>query len=900
MTLWRGSREVSAVWIMVDPRARVLAAWEPGARIFALRHGFVVLWPTPRRMACTDAPGMPLVLEGSVLSAGPGLSAAPSGATARKIVLPWQGALEVHDLGVLEEIAVHQWLDVSVPLTTVTPLGSPPAPPTLPAAPALRATFGRGPPDPRAVRVAEALEGAAPVAKAPMLARAAGGVLGWLRGRRGAPRATGAGVGGAGGAGRGVTVGRPGFFARLFGRLFPGGAASAPTSGGAPSGASDTPIGRALAPAPSWLERLARRLAAPMLAPMLDRQHSQYMTDLLDLFDQGKLDDALRRAIPLGGGLGPPLPPALTLPKPRADLALQLNRSPASTSVGGTSDVHALLRETYTRAAEKLIAAGRFEDAAFVYVELLRDPKKAIDLLDRHEKWALAAEIAVAGSLGPEVAARLYARAGQLDRAIALARRTGSFAVCLPVIEAADKPRGKAFRAAWAGHLAACGDPAGAVGVSWPEPELRPMALRWLDEALELGGVAGARLLPLRLAGSPDRYDDVRARVEPMLTGDAPEDIATRLALAEGLAEQAPTSLGARTLGRALTRRLYADQAANPALVRAESARRLAPLLADPAFQADLPALSDPPPLVTALTHRIDPSDRGSAPVHDVALLPRGRLLVALGEIGARLYDRDGRLLAVFDEPAEELVVHDAGTRAIAVARRGGACRLARLDLVACTATRWFDATLGPVTATYDGSLWFVAEGTAVLALDPTAERATTVWRVDTRGPVHALRRGAGLAVWVGGPAPELWRYTFPNLRLDERAMLPEDPWQIGTLGQDGGLWEVLPARIGEGGRVLPVRVCRRGSAAPTNLLLPAAGNVLPRGVDASGRIVVYGEARALVYTAEGLLRLDLDRRGGGAVVGRLSGDTLVVGDALGRVDAYDLRVGTCVARVRV
>lgn len=873
--LLRGSVLVRAVWLdgRWHPPAAVrrlaLSLWRPGVTVLELDGGMLLRFEAPRRMDVDHAPGLPFVEAKEGLWAWAPSTDELAAAAPGRLHRLREGRRDEVLLATLRDAEPWAWLVVDAPLIDVLPLGPPPPAILVPATRDVRARLGHPPVDPAAVALQAELDrqrGAPP--NPGWLATLSAGLLGWLDQRRAAATVAGAGSG-AGGIGVG--------------------AAALPS----------------LPPTPSWFERMARKLAAPLLGPLLGRQHGKFLSELVDLFEKGDLDAALRRAIPLGGGLGPSLPPTLGMPAPRADLALTLARGGAASAISVDDEVMKLLREMYQRALDKLVAEGRVEEAAFVLVELLRDHRRAIDLLEGHEKWAVAAEIAEAAELPPEVAARLWARAGQLDRAILLARRTGAFASCLAVIQSADPERGRAFRAAYAGHLAATGDPAGAVAVCWPEPTLRPLAMRWLDEAVAAGGAAGLRLLPHRLLANPEAFDAVYEQVRTVLEGEGPEDVAHRTALASGLL--AADSAGAKALARPVYRRLVADQARAPAYVDAAVLAKLRDLSGDTALAVDLPPVATAIPLskrTEPMRWAVDATDRGTTPVRDLALLPRGRVLVALGEAGARLLDRGGRVLATFDEPCDKLAVHDAGTRAIAIARRPGASRLARLDLVAGTATRWIDVPMGRCADTFDGSFWFIADGDSLVALDPLADRATALWRVTTGGPIEQLVRSEqGVFLHVGGAVRQVWRYAFPNLRLDERAVLPEDDWPASGLTPLGGRLEAQAARRSGADLVLPLRRQDKGQGVPSNVLLPLPaelGGFAPHRLTAAGAFVLVAggtatSAMAFLYTGDRLV-LSVELGGARHPVARLEPERLTLADDLGRVEVFELLAG---ARLR-
>ena len=132
----------------------------------------------------------------------------------------------------------------------------------------------------------------------------------------------------------------------------------------------------------------------------------------------------------------------------------------------------------------------------------------------------------------------------------------------------------------------------------------------------------------------------------------------------------------------------------------------------------------------------------GIGPVHDAALLPNGRLAVALGEAGVRLLARDGRVVAHFSQPAHRLVISDNGDRALALASRGTVWRIARIDFLTRRAESWCEATLNTWATSFDGSTWVAAAGNEVLVIDAIAERFQALWRwKDVGTGVAAITR---------------------------------------------------------------------------------------------------------------------------------------------------------------
>jgi hypothetical protein len=277
---------------------------------------------------------------------------------------------------------------------------------------------------------------------------------------------------------------------------------------------------------------------------------------------------------------------------------------------------------------------------------------------------------------------------------------------------------------------------------------------------------------------------------------------------------------------------------------------------------------------------------------------------VALGELGARLLTRDGRTAHHFDVPAHRLVVSDHGDRAIALALRGEAVDLWRLDLLQRRAARWCTARVDAYARDYDGSLWFVSIGDEVFALDALAPAFKALWRVSrVGGPVGAIARQALQCHFVvGGPPWERWTLELPALVLRRRSPLevPEraagsPAWSVGQ-SPDGetGLLQGL-ADTGEGLRSGQVRaVVHQGSTLKHDLLLTARYG-LPRTPTLSGEwlaapLVGAGGLDVLLLNLKaGSLAARFRLSGTREAAVRLGGMLLTLADDRGRLLVFDL-----------
>jgi hypothetical protein len=830
--------EVAALWFNpsllgeAEARRRVLSAWAPGVGVYALAGGFLLRLQAPRRMACDEAPGLPFTLEDGVLVSAP-LSRSererlsPAVGT---VVLVRAGTAEVYPLAASQRVEVSDWLDVSSwQVVGVEGLGAPPPPvrePTPVAAPT-RARYGIGAPAPEAEAMRARMEGrAVPVAEAPRP-----GLLDRLRAWwRGEPKRPGAATVDAAGA-------RPSLLARLL-SFFGTSDASAPASKSPPA-PPPPPSG------PGLFSRLTEWLArSTPLGSLLGQRKAEYVRKLFDLFEQGNLEEALRYAIPLDKGApSEQARVALGLPGPREKLAIQPRQGGPGSIFGGGAEVFEALRERYRAAFQKLEREGRIEEAAFVLAELLQESAEAVSFLERHGRLKLAAELAEGRNLPPGLVVRQWVLAKDVARAVDLARRTEAFADAVPRLERTHPAEARVLRLLWGEVLAQAGDYGRAVDVVWPLEDARRLTLAWLERGVEGGGISGARLLARMGMAFPERFDGVRARALALLEGEdaegAPAREAFTGALAQELSDGKKAGGTASALLRPAVRAMLRDRAAGHLLMKGQELERLVTLTGDTALRADLPSL----PALPARNgfpmdgrpagYVFDRAEGGPWPLFDAVPLPDGRVLVALGEAGARLLAPDGRCLAHFDVPAFALVLSLHEDRALALAPRGALTRLSRLDLTRRRAEPWCDARVDAFAREYDGNLWFIAVQDTVMAVDALASDLRALWRVPQVGcEVHAVAVGPAMLSFVTvdlekGTEPwvmeyERWSYSLPDLTLRSRERMPvELPEPVVphlSLRMEGELavlvgeevWWVGPY----GGRPVPMPVLPKGVGA--------------------------------------------------------------------------------------
>lgn len=801
----RGSVEAVALWFdpellgEAETRRRVLAAWTPGVGVYALAGGFLLRLPSACRMECATAPGLPFTLADGVLLSAP---LSPSererlAPTSGSAVLVRAGTAQVHPLEPSRRVEVSAWLDVSGwNVVPVEGLGAPP-PPVAALAPVEappRARFGVEAAAPEAEVMRARLEGR----PEPQLPRAPGLLERLKAWWRGVPQRPGEATVNARTATR-----APGLLDRLRKAL--------PTPSSSPQG-------------PGLFFRLAGWLArSTPLGSLLGRRKAEYVRRLFDLFDEGDLKEALRYAIPLAKGApSEQARVSLGLPGPREHLTIQPRHGGAARLFGGGMQVYDALRERYREAFRKLEREGRIEEAAFVLAELLHESEEAVSFLEKHGRLRLAAELAEGRKLAPGLVVRQWLLARDVARAVDIARRTGAFADAVLRLERSHPAEARVLRLLWGEVLAQAGDYARAVEVVWPVEDARRLTGAWMERGVEAGGVTGARLLARMLSAFPERFDSVRTRALALLGSDDAEGAPAREAFTQALAREVEREKKGAEPGMALlrpaVRALLRDRAAGHLPLKPRELERLVQLTGDAVLRADLPALptlperegfpAEGPPQV------FDAAEGGPWRVHDAVPLSGGRLLVALGEAGARLVTGDGRCVAHFDVPAFSLVLSVHEDRALALAPRGELKRLSRLELTQRRAERWCDTRVDAYAPVYDGSLWFYAVADTVMAVDALAAEPRALWRVpQVGGQVMEVEVGPAelsFATLTAAMELERWTYSLPDPTLRSRQAMPRAVEELRylSLRMDGELVALNQEEIRwlDGYKAAPVR----------------------------------------------------------------------------------------------
>ncbi|WP_206244075.1 hypothetical protein [Novosphingobium terrae] len=311
--------------------------------------------------------------------------------------------------------------------------------------------------------------------------------------------------------------------------------------GGSSSPAGSHARGVPSAPRQGLFDHLTNWLRWHMPASTLRSQLDARVKRIESLAGQGAIDEALRLALRLNTK-GDKQPQSKRYPKqlPAARARLDFDMTPLSSVAPILGPQHGgALLACYHQLAQKLEREGDHRRAAFIHSQLLGQHAQAALLLEKGGLSEEAAQLAYAAQLAPSLTVRLLYAAGQADRALALARRTGCFD------ELARDSRGKdpAYHAyvvgAWSDLLVESGQPLRALQVTDEvagrqdaDPALLRARRRWLEQVGEADARSGFQaeaVVRVLLSGALAQADALAAfpAVSPL-----PQDRLDALALA--------------------------------------------------------------------------------------------------------------------------------------------------------------------------------------------------------------------------------------------------------------------------------------------------------------------------------------------------------------------------------
>ena len=553
-----------------------------------------------------------------------------------------------------------------------------------------------------------------------------------------------------------------------------------------------------------WLSYLA---ATTQLSRLLGRAHARHLRRVLGMFDDGDLDEALRHAIPLDGDRGS-LGESFGTPERRGSLEVSRVHGP-STSIGLDVDIQQHLRTLYRRAFEQLDRQGRVDEAVFVLADLLNAKREALDYLEKQERFAQAAELALGWDMSPDIIVRLHCLAGDWRRAVAVARRDNAFSAAVVQLEKRWPDAARRLREEWGNALVQQGDWLAAVDAVWPIESLRTRATEWLLTAEAAGGRLGARALVQRAMLLPDTLEHYAQELRALQIDSA--SWRQRQAMADALTGIARTPV-TTNLGALIAPAMLADHARGFRRFGQHALQTFIQSTGDILLQADLPTRDWPGMKPEPLSQRsetlcLEAPDAGVNAILDAVPLHDDCFLVALGEAGACVVEPSGRIRARFAAPTQQLVIAHSRQVALLLARREGLWRVSRLDLARNSVVDLGMVAFDFCATQFDGLHWTIAHRRSLKVLDTQDSLRQVVWQVsDLPGDICVLTANSSIeqVVLAVPDAPrQLWSYRLPSRHLLMRDDIKVNEGQLSLLNPDGGALEMT---IQAGGGLLGLR----------------------------------------------------------------------------------------------
>ena len=771
---------IAAAGLLFDARrmpheqlvTRIRAHWSPGAKLFCIGERYALLWQQPLYLHTKEAPAAPLLAYGSIYATAPLNPEQIERYSLHPLTLLQidQGDFQASALDHSTRFDPAVWIDASsYSLETVKPLGRPPGKPKLGSM-----LMGK---DNRALFKDEKLQASEEQKQI-------------IESMKEAPAKT---------ARRG---GMGGNLLTLVISLLPtrrGSADSRADSAERPYNAPQT----SESSKPSFSEIWRRYLLLSQLGRFIGRRQARYLQEMVKMFEQGDLEQALKHAIPLSD-LRDALErqnSALGTPRARDNLDINFQRQRSQSAIGLSDDSESYLRQLYERNFRRLNRLGRHREAGFVLAELLKEYDRAVDYLEQKGETVMAAELAEGQQLQPAKVISQWLIAGNTTRAIRIARLTRCYAAAVSLLQNRDKTLADRLRWEFSQLHAQSGDFEQAVELAWPLRQKHPEILHWTRQAIDHGGGVGARMLAryLSLTATQDEY---LLKAQALLSQVDEKNAMLRTEFIDTIAQLPPTPI-TRICARMALRCLIGEIDQGYRKHEKKRFNALLNLVDDPLLRHEARTLQlgsqlrKPTNLLSQreppLEYHIPAGTQSAAAQTAVAILAKEWLLVARGESGVDIYKPDGIKVTTLAVPCHDIVTSDLGNRALLLARRNSLWVAYKFELERLTAQRWLELDIDSYAATHDGMQWLVSKESQLWLLDLQAEEQRALWSIsDLPGTIIAIQRSQKRFAMLlqdsqGGTAT--WSYQLPELLLKERLPVSRETvehYQPMSIREDG------------------------------------------------------------------------------------------------------------------
>lgn len=531
-------------------------------------------------------------------------------------------------------------------------------------------------------------------------------------------------------------------------------------------------------PRPGLLARWLQKLSG--LAPVSDllgRQHAAYMRKMLDLFEQNNLDEALRHAIPMGGQQHISLGQNMGMLRPRQHLQLSAGQASYGQMIDLDDRLQHYLTELYEKAFAQYDRLGAIDKAVYVLAELLNQRQRALDYLERHQRYVQAADLSVAWEFPAAKAIRLYVLAGEADKARQLAMQTQEYAAAIHLLEDEHPEQALELRRMWAQHRVAQGCWLEAVEAIWCIESERQTAIGWLRQAEQSQGALGIRAWLQRLALQPEHLALELERAQQLCLPQHADQL--KLAIQEVFAIY---NQHQRLLPPALinlwTPYMLLQYEQRSSHISLKEVRCWLDWTENAALKTDMPPLQQHSKKLAGLNSAelvLDAPAAGLWEIYDAWPLSLARNLLALGEAGVVVVNAQYQQQWRLNIPAHRIVLSDTQEIALLLAYRQEHVRVHRVNLATQDVADLGITRLDACADTFDGVAWLLADGQQLQIVDTRhSSRQLLFSPTQLSGPVHDIARSGNIeAVLVDDPAGlSLCRYRLPYRRMVEQELV--------------------------------------------------------------------------------------------------------------------------------
>lgn len=532
----------------------------------------------------------------------------------------------------------------------------------------------------------------------------------------------------------------------------------------------------------NWVTRLALLTKA---SKFIGASHANYLRKLMEKFESGDLQEALRHAIPLGSD-GQSLGQALGRLQPRNNLTIS-RYSGAASSVSFGDQIEAHLRKLYRQAFDRLDKLGKHQEAAFVLADLLRNKQEALDYLIKHDQLSLATELALSWDMPPETIIRLLCLAGDLEKAVLVAKRDNAFSAAISLLQ--NQPDiAKKLRYLWAEHLINQGKWLDAVEAIWPIQSEQSLAIEWLKKAEGAYGELGIRATIQLLIKSPE--DSKRCADTLLNIIETPSNSDQRNEIAANILNINVKNHYISLLIAKLIPWIWTDSANQQSTLSKKQIDKLISICSDPLLKIDIPhkkiGTSATPPHITSNEElSINPPPAGQQIVKDIVILSNNRMLIALGESGLIVVNENMHKCMQYSTPCDQIVLSASRQVVLLIKKLDGRSKLTRLNLVTHEQLELGILDIDYFSSEFDGVSWVITSRNRYIVIDTSTRDLQTLWSLsDFDGKIVKISCSSSHESLMieKDDAFEIWTYSLPSRRLQKKDQVLAESIQNGYI----------------------------------------------------------------------------------------------------------------------